>query len=424
MKESFSTCQNQTKLLILTSLGGALEFLDFTIYALFSRYISHNFFPEDSSFIALINTFAIFAIGYFARPIGGIIFGHFGDKYGRKNTFIASAFIMSVSTLLIGFLPTYSQAGMIAPLLLLTLRLLQGISVGGEVPGAITFIYEHYSTHNRGLAIGSILMGVTLGNVIGSGIGYSLTSYLSQDEMLAWGWRIPFLIGSVLGFIAYLLRRKAIETPIFSILLNESRTHAIPFMEVVKTAFPKIIMGMSLTALSAMTVFLFLYLPAYPPIQNRYQASELYSINIISFLSLALFTGLFGSISDYINKKKIIIFGCILSVLIGSFLFKYLLAANHFSLLLFCVSITCFAAMANGCYGYAIAELFPSNIRYSGVGIAYNLGFAVFGGLLPLIVTFLTHKVKDPLTPFYIFAFFALITLTASLKIKPVKHAI
>jgi MFS family permease len=156
------------KIIILSSLGGALEFFDFTIYALFASYLSANFFPEQNPIVALINTFAVFAVGYFVRPLGGILFGHFGDRYGRKNAFTISALVMALATLFMGLLPNYQHIGLWAPILLILLRIFQGISVGGEVPGAIVFIAEHLANRRPGLGIGFIIMGVTLGNVIGS----------------------------------------------------------------------------------------------------------------------------------------------------------------------------------------------------------------------------------------------------------------
>lgn len=406
------------KLVALSSLGGALEFLDFTIYVLFARYISQNFFPAENHVTSLVNTFAVFAIGYLARPLGGVIFGHYGDKYGRKNAFTLSAFVMALATLLIGCLPSYKQIGVTAPLLLLVFRLMQGISLGGEVPGATVFISEHFPPKRRGLAVGLIFMGVTLGNVIGSGMGYILTHSLSNEFMLRWGFRIPFIVGFALGIIAYILRKKSLETPMFKEAVQLEGAYRMPMVKVIRIAVPQLITGFALTALSAVTIFIFLYLPSYPLMTKHYKVVDLYFISIISFLALAIFTAIFGFLSDFTSRKKLIILGSFCSMFFGYFLFKNFLTSNVHELLFFCISLSALVGMVNGCYGCAIAFLFPTKLRYSGMGVAYNLGFAIFGGLAPFIITLLLKWITNPLAPYYLFLTGGLITLIAAMVIK------
>lgn len=410
--------QTHYKLLTLAGLGGALEFLDFTIYALFARYFSQNFFPSSDKLSSLLSTFAVFALGYFARPLGGIVFGHFGDKYGRKNAFTASAFVMALSTLLMGCLPTYHSIGIAAPLLLVILRLFQGISVGGEVPGATVFISEHFPDHKKGLAVGLIFMGVTLGNVIGSGLGYLLTRQLSLESMFQWGWRIPFIAGFILGLVAYFLRKKALETPLFLTLIQAKSIYRFPSLAVIKNAWPSLLISISLIALPAGTLFIFLYLPSYPPIQKYYPANDIYFINSISFLLLALLTGFFGILSDYWGRKKLILLGSSLSIVASYFLFTFLLKKDISELLFFCLGMASLTAIVNGCYGCVIAELFPTKIRYSGMGISYNIGVALFGGMAIFIITALLKLTQSYLVLYYFFSICAFITLMGALFIK------
>lgn len=407
-----------TKLITLASLGGALEFFDFTIYALFAHYISNNFFPQQQNLVALVNTYAIFAVGYLARPLGGIIFGHFGDKHGRKTVFSLSVFLMAFSTLLIGCLPTYQQIGMAAPALLLLLRILQGISVGGEIPGATVFSVEHVPVTRRGLAVGLIFMGVTLGNVLGGGLGYGLTTHLNNQAMLSWGWRIPFIVGFFLGLIAYFLRKKTLETPIYLDLVRNEQLQRVPGFKLLQIAFPQVLIGISLTALSATIIFLFLYIPSYPPAQLHYSVTDMYLLNILGFSLLAIFTAFFGFCSDYIGRKNLIILGALLTAIVGYYLFTHLFKQNSSGLFLFGISLAMLAAIVNGCYGCLIAELFPAKVRYSGMAISYNIGFGLFGGMAPFIITEILNVTRNPLAPYYFLLISCAITLFGALAIK------
>lgn len=404
------------KLVALSGLGGALEFLDFTLYAMFARYISQNFFPAHDSLTGLLSTFAVFSVGYFARPLGGLIFGHFGDKYGRKKSFVLSALLMACATLGMGCLPNYQQIGLAAPGLLLFLRILQGMSVGGEVPGSIVFIFEHYPQKQRGLVISLIFMGITLGNVIGSSLGYWLTHQLSEADLFAWGWRIPFVAGFGLGLVAYLLRKKATETPIFTEILQKQQTYQVPALQIAQQAVPQLVSGIALTGLPAIMVFLFLYLPSYPPAAEYYKVNDLYLINIISFSALALSTPLFGYLSDFVPRKKMIALGATLGIICGYFLFTYFLTLHRVSLPL-CIIMTTAIGSVNGCYAREIAESFPASVRYSGVGLTYNTGFALFGGLAPFMATILLKYTQNPLVPYYLFSLASLITLSGSLLV-------
>lgn len=312
---------------MLAGAGGALEFLDFTIYALFARYLSHNFFPESESLSALLNTFGIFAVGYFYVCDLGQCFG-------------------------------------------------------------------------------------------GGSLGYALSSHLDAQAMLEWGWRVPFVLGSVLALIAYFLRKKALETPVFLQLMQEHATQNFPLATVTKTALPQLLVGVGLTALSGITIFLFLYLPSYPLVQDRYNATDLYFINTLAFLTLSVSTAGFGMLSDYVGRKRLMLMGTVSAVVLGYFLFCLLFAQSVEDLLLFCLGIAVLVGSVNGCYGCAIAELFSPKIRYTGMGISYNIGFALFGGLSTFVMTILVQLTHAPLALYYLLAACGLVTLFAAARIK------
>ena len=204
------------KTLSLSAFGGALEFYDFIIFVFFSKVIGSLFFPADMPiWLSQLQTFGIFAAGYLARPFGGVVMAHFGDLFGRKRMFTFSILLMAVPTLLIGCLPTYAELGYIAPVLLLILRISQGLAVGGEIPGAWTFVAEHVPKDKVGLACGTLTSGLTLGILLGSLVSIMMQSNFNAQEMHDWAWRIPFIVGGIFGFIAMYLRRWLKETPIF-----------------------------------------------------------------------------------------------------------------------------------------------------------------------------------------------------------------
>ena len=299
----------------LTALGGTLEFYDFTIYGLFAPYISQHFFENSDPFIGFMNTFAVFALGYLVRPLGGIVFGHLGDKWGRKIAFLWAVFIMAVATLLMGCLPDYQSIGILAPLALMVLRLMQGFSVGGEIPGAIVFTFEHVATQKRGLFIGLIFMCITLGNTLGGVMGLILTTILNETQMMAWGWRIPFILGFFLGLLSFYIRRQLVETPVFTRMMEMNQLCSTPFLNLMKQYRPRIVTAFLLTAaISTITSFI-IYLPTYLSTVMNMKLSYTYFINVISFLSIALSTAVWGIVSDYYNRKRLMVIGSILLML-------------------------------------------------------------------------------------------------------------
>ena len=204
------------KTLTLAALGGALEFYDFIIFVFFAAVVGELFFPADiPEWLRQVQTFGIFAAGYLARPLGGIIMAHFGDLVGRKKMFTLSILLMALPTLAIGLLPTYSSVGIVAPLLLLLMRILQGAAIGGEVPGAWVFVAEHVPEKRIGIACGTLTAGLTVGILLGSVVATLINTSLTPQGIHDGGWRIPFLLGGVFGLIAMYLRRWLQETPIF-----------------------------------------------------------------------------------------------------------------------------------------------------------------------------------------------------------------
>ncbi|MBP9727029.1 MAG: MFS transporter, partial [Gammaproteobacteria bacterium] len=252
--------QEQRKVVALSAMGGMLEFYDFTIYGLFAVYFAAQFFPSGDRFAAIMATYAVFLIGYVARPIGGIIFSHIGDEIGRKTVLILTMVLMGVASLGIGFLPTYEKIGIWAPTLMVLLRLLQGLAIGGELPSTIVYVTESIP-EQRGLAIGGTFAGALSGLIPGMLINIVMTHVLTTEQINAFGWRIPFILGGFLCFIAYQIRRKLHETSAFTALKQHDK---FPLVELIRHHFGKLIIGIGLVSILATPVMLvLLFMPTY-----------------------------------------------------------------------------------------------------------------------------------------------------------------
>lgn len=393
---------SKRKLLLLSCLGGVLEFYDFIIYALLASYLSVNFYPVHNSLISLIGVFATFSVGYLVRPLGGIIFGHFGDKQGRKKTFTFSILMMALGTLAIALLPTYGMVGLIAPISLTLLRIIQGISVGGEIPGAIAFVSESMP-ETKGLACGVIFFALVNGIVLGSLILAVLQTSLSANAMLVWGWRVPFAIGGFLGLGSYWMRRQIEEPTMFTKI--ESNVSSIPLFDVLKHARLNCMLGCFLIgANGAVTTLLFLFMPSYISEVLHIQAGNYMWWNTLALLVVSVLCIIVGSMSDYLSHKKLFLIAIMMSLLFAMPIF--IIYTHYFSFYIFALLLS---ALLAGIYGGIVPsimpELFETRYRYSGIAVSYNIGFALFAGLAPLISMLVIKCTGMTIAPaFYIMA--------------------
>ena len=372
------------RLCLITSVGGALEFFDFTIFMLFSRYIAAAFFPENDPFAGTMSVALLFLTGYIARPVGGMIAGHFGDIYGRKKLFMITISAMSIVTLGIGLLPTYEYWGQLSLWLLVAFRLIQGLAVGGELPGSTTFAAEHVEPARRGLVTGIIIAAVTFGNVLGASLGWLLNSVLSSDELYLWGWRVPFILGGVLGLLGLIVRRKLVETPIY---LKQCDHDRIPVWTLLRTSWKEAFSGVVYASVTATIVSLFLYLPTYFGLSQVGTGASSFQITTLGFLLYSFLTIPFAWLSDVIGRRRQMMLGCaaLIPACLVSFLLVEFKGGEAIGILIILVAVT--GAIINGAYEAAIIELFPTSIRYSGVAFSHNLGFVLFGGLTPVVLT-------------------------------------
>lgn len=382
--------KEQKRLLILSSLGGVLEYYDFIIYALLASYIAKAFFPVGNSISSLMVTFATFSVGYLVRPLGGILFGHFGDKYGRKATFTFSILLMALSTFFIALVPDYASIGILAPIIVTLLRIFQGFSVSGEIPGAIAYVSESVP-HRKGLSCGIIFACLTNGIILGSVIQAIISALVSTEQMQAWGWRIPFILGGLFGFISYFLRRQLEESALFRSI--QGKTARFPLIRVFQKKTINMIAGIFIVGAGASTIAaLFLFIPAYfnTILHFTLPSSYLWQYTIALFLAsvLCIITGM---MADSLNVKALLFFLILMNILLVYPTYHfYSLRAYYYGYGLLIAGLL--TGSLWGVIPSLLSTLFSTEYRYTGVAMSYNLGFAIFGGLTPLISTYIIFK--------------------------------
>lgn len=386
------------KTLTLSALGGALEFYDFVIFVFFAVLIGQLFFPPGlPEWLRQLQTFGLFAAGYLARPLGGIIMAHFGDLLGRKRMFTLSIFLMSVPTLAMGLLPTYATIGIAAPLLLLLLRVMQGAAIGGEVPGAWVFVAEHVPSRHIGYACGTLTCGLTAGILLGSLVARSVITTFTPAELNSYAWRIPFILGGLFGLLSVYLRRWLHETPIF--IEMQQRKHLaeeLPLKTVVRDHRNAVVLSMLLTwLLSAGIVVVILMTPTF--LQKIYGYSVDVALRANSFATLALTVGcvLSGWIVDRVGPGRTFIYGSIL-LAAATWLFFHGVK-GHPEMLIPLYALAGFSVGVIGAVPYVMVMAFPPSVRFSGISFSYNAAYAVFGGLTPMVVSLML--LLDPMAP-------------------------
>jgi MFS family permease len=382
----------ELRTLSLASLGGALEFYDFIIFVFFTAVIGKLFFPSSlPDWMRQIQTFGIFAAGYLARPLGGIVMAHFGDTRGRKRMFTLSVLLMAIPTLLIGFLPTYRSIGVVAPLLLLAMRVMQGIAIGGEAPGGWVFVAEHARRGRVGFAVGLLTSGLSCGILLGSLVATGLNMAFSQAEIASGFWRLPFVIGGVFGFIAMLLRRWLEETPVFEEMRRRAAvSRELPLRTVLRSHGRAIAVSvLSTWMLTAAIVVVILMTPSLLQNLFRLASHDALLANLVGTAALCLSTVATGTATDRFGIRRVSI--PLLLLLIAATYGLYIAAERLPSALLPLYALAGIGAGGAVLTPLVMVRAFPPAIRFTGVSFSYNISYAVFGGVTPLLVSWLAH---------------------------------
>ena len=402
----------------LAALGGALEFYDFIIFIYFTKEISQLFFPADAPFwLRDIQTYAIFAAGYLARPLGGLIMGHFGDRLGRKRMFNFSIFLMTLPTLCIGLLPTYADWGVAAPLVLLMLRILQGMAVGGEVPGAWVFVAEHAPSGRAGFFTGVLTAGISAGILLGAGVSMSLRTHFSSEEMLTLGWRTAFILGGVFGFLSLYMRRWLQETPVFhQMLARKKQNTPPPLLEIFRSSKKPIAFCMGFTLLHASMIVVILLTPGILGQHFHVPSTDALAGNIWATLGLTVGSIFFGVLVDAWGLRRTLIMGSLTFSGATLLFFQNLPAAPLPFTALY--ALAGFMAGIIGAVPALMVSTFEPRIRYSGVALSYNVAYAIVGGLTPVFVAAGIHEWSVQFPSYYV-TFCCLLVAGLALFIAP-----
>ncbi|TSD90496.1 MHS family MFS transporter [Mycobacterium sp. KBS0706] len=384
------------RVVVLASLGAGLEFYDFIIYGIFAQYIAATFFPSDDRLVSLISAFAVFAIGYLSRPLGGLVFSHVGDRAGRRRSFMASLLIMTGVTLAMAAVPGYAAIGLAAPVIFTALRFVQGLCVGGEMPGALTYVVET-APRRAGLACGIVIFCANTGVFLGTSISALLHGVLAPAAMEDYGWRIAFAVGGLLGAISVLLRRALAETPAFRAM--QQRPARLPALEIFRRFPGPLLVGIGMAAL--VQAYNGLVMVALTPYLSRVAgydpATASFAVNVaVGLLSIAILA--IGWAGDAVPRRWLHRIGAA-AIALGAYPAYQAMIGHSVDIMLLLAAVGLVGAFANGTFGALLTDLFPTEVRFSGVALAYNIAAAIFAGLSALVTTWLLSASGDQASP-------------------------
>ena len=392
--------------------GNVMEWYDFAVYGYFAPIIGRHFFPSDDPTSSLIAAFGVFAAGFLMRPIGGLVFGYIGDRIGRKMALTVSVLAMAIPTCLIGLVPSHAVLGSAASVLLVILRMVQGLSVGGEYTTSVVFLVESAPPGKRGLAASWSTVGAVAGTLLGSAVGAVLTSVLTAEVVEAWAWRLPFVLGLAVGLAGLYIREHIPESP-----TDRKQTDQLPggpLLDALRTQ------GVAMLRISVLNVFnavgfytAFVYLVTYFEKVAHLSAAAALDINSLNMLVLLVVLPLAGALSDRIGRKPVLLAAAAGGLILAWPLFRLM---DHPVLSIACLGqlgLALLVGMFCGVIPVTMVEAFPARVRCSAVSIGYNLCLGIIGGTTPLVATWLIQRSHDDLSPAYYVMASAAISLVA-----------
>jgi MHS family proline/betaine transporter-like MFS transporter len=404
------------KVLGASFIGNFVEWFDYASYGYFATVIAVAFFPEIASQAALLATFAVFAISFVVRPLGGIVWGAIGDRIGRRTALSWSILIMSGATTLIALLPSYHQVGILAPALLLLVRMVQGFSASGEYAGATAFIAEYAPVERRGLYTSIVPASTAAGLLAGSLMSAGLFALLDDAQMQAWGWRLPFLLAAPLGLIGLYIRLRLEDTPKFRELEARNEVDATPTADLFRDHRGRMAIAFGVTCLNAVGFYLILsYMPTY--LMTELGIGEAQSF-LATSISLGAYIGLIflmGRLSDRFGRKTALVAASVLFILLTVPLFSALDGASFLGIVLIQIAFGALLTVNDGTLPCFLSEIFPTRVRYSGFAFSFNAANALFGGTAPFVATWLIGVTGSKLAPAWYLVAAAVVALVAML---------
>jgi len=401
----------RTRAIFAATVGQFFELYDFSIYGFFAVEIGRSFFPSSDPLTSLLGAFATYGVGFLMRPVGAIVLGAYGDRKGRRAALVLTVTLMAVATGLVALVPSYQQIGIWAPIALVALRLCQGFSTGGEWGGAAAFLVEHAPPGRRGF-VGSLHQVATqIGNLTGF-LFVALLSYsLTTENFQSWGWRIAFIVGALLGPVGYYLRTRTAETPVFKQIESRKTVASSPLARVFATQGKTIVAGICICAIAAASTQTFqIYLTQFARQQLKLGTTASLLITSASLAFAAIYIGVVGRISDEIGRKTLVLLSCAGFILFTYPLFAFLAASPTLTTyLLVQFAGAALYGLVFGVLPTLLAELFPTEVRYTGISISFSIAIMSFGGFSPFINTYLVDATGTSVAPaFWVIAVGAL----------------
>jgi MFS transporter, MHS family, proline/betaine transporter len=374
-------------------IGNVLEWYDYGVYGYLVPIISQLFFPSGDPTVSLLSTFAVFGVGYVMRPLGAIVFGIYGDRYGRRRALSLVIFVMAASTFAMGLLPTYAQAGVAGPALMVVVRLFQGLSTGGEFGGSSAYIVEFAPQHRRGYFGSFQLVGVAIGFLCGSMTSALLNSLLPKGDLAAWGWRLPFLFGLAVGLIGAYMRWKVSDTPIYTDIEEHGATAKAPFVEAITRHPKETLLAFTSTLHNTVAYYIALiYMTNYMINIGKLSQPTALWISTAGLAFMIVQLPFWGALSDRVGRRPLMIFSCGAFVVLG---YPFFLLASSGSVGLAILGealmMVCYAPYAATCASF-LTEIIPTRVRYTSMSFGYNVAVAIFGGFAPFIATWLVRE--------------------------------
>ena len=408
------TTSTTKRTLLAGAIGNVLEWYDFALYGYFAPVFAALFFPSNSPSMSLISAFGVFAVGFLARPLGAMLFGYWGDTLGRRNALASSILLMAVPTCLVGLLPTYEAVGVVAPIALTLCRFLQGLSVGGEFTGSATFLVEHAAVSKRGYIGSWAGFSAQIGALLGSAVGALIASNLADEALHQWGWRIPFIMGGFIAVIGWYVRTGVPESPAFERVRLAGGLTSSPVLDVFTTQRLAVAKVVGLMWMHGVAFYLlYVYLTTYLVTVTNVPFATVLALNTGCMTLLALLIPLMGAWSDRVGQTPLLMAGAAGIALMSYPCFLWLTSNDVPRMIAAQILLTVLVACYMGPFFAAVADLFPTAQRYTGLSVGYNIGAAIFGGTAPLVATLFIEWSGNNLAP----AFYLIFCSTVSLAV-------